>query len=510
MNVNKIKKLVILMTCCLNLTACDNLLDVDSYHVASEDKQWTSLDQNRGALMGVYGLTRAALAEGNTHWLCGELRGGDFTAYNREDLDGIIRSELKGPYDLLKNVSNWSRFYKAINAANLFIEKAPNVLKHDKAYSEATLLKDVSQARALRAFLYFYMARIYGDVPLVLQSYDNGSFPKMERTSVETVLGYAEGELLEVVNTLPLVYGSDSDLYYEGDRSAWSGKLMTRFSAYAILAHIAAWRGNYVDVAIYTDYIISRAGGTDCPNYTSTTNLVSAEGVFATKTADLGINRIVGFNFMGAEAEATVDGHIESLTLAEPYIRKPYPEIYVTKDRLRSIFSEIGDGRYKVDGDTAVYVDNANSEMPIFSKIKVVQDGTGTGHYAVYGSSILFSRLEDICLLRAEALAVLRRGTDAVSDLNKVRTSRGLTGLNFIVNMGGDYEKLIHAVFEERRKELMGEGWRWYDLIREQRLLNCYPKIGEMISNGRIYWPIADDVLEANDKLVQNEYWKDK
>lgn len=105
---------------------------------------------------------------------------------------------------------------------------------------------------------------------------------------------------------------------------------------------------------------------------------------------------------------------------------------------------------------------------------------------------------------------MLRRGTDAVSDLNRVRTSRGLTGLNFIVNMGGDYEKLIHAVFEERRKELMGEGWRWYDLIREQRLLNCYPKIGEMISNGRIYWPIADDVLEANDKLVQNEYWKDK
>ena len=52
--------------------------------------------------MGVYGLTRAALAEGNTHWLCGELRGGDFTAYNRDDLDGIIRSELKGPYDLLK------------------------------------------------------------------------------------------------------------------------------------------------------------------------------------------------------------------------------------------------------------------------------------------------------------------------------------------------------------------------------------------------------------------------
>ena len=69
--------------------------------------------------------------------------------------------------------------------------------------------------------------------------------------------------------------------------------------------------------------------------------MVSAEGVFATKTADLGINRIVGFNFMGAEAEATVDGHIESLTLAEPYIRKPYPEIYVTKDRLRSIFRRL-------------------------------------------------------------------------------------------------------------------------------------------------------------------------
>ncbi len=496
--------------CCLTLTACNDFLDVDSYHVASEDQQWTTLDQNRGALMGVYGLTRAALATENTHWLCGELRGGDFTVYNRTDLGRVRQSDLRGPYESLKTVANWSRFYKAINAANLFIEKAPNVVGKDKAYSENTLEYDVAQARALRAFLYFYMARIWGDVPLIVYSYDNGSFPKMERTPVETILNYAEGEFLAVVNKLPLVYGSSGNLYYNGDKAAWYGKLMTRFSAYAALAHIAAWKGNYLDVAAYADFIIGKGGTTDAPNYTSTVDLVGAQGIFATKTPSLGLNRIIGFNFMATETESTTDGHLESLTLAEPYTRKIYPEIYVSKDSLRSIFSEINDGRFKVDGDTAVYVGNMQSDIPVFCKVKVIQDGSADGDYAVFGSSIIFSRLEDIRLLRAEALAALRRGADALKDLNDIRSRRQLRGLSFSADLGNDYEKLISLIFKERRRELMGEGWRWYDLIREERLLGNHPEIGEMIANGRMYWPVADDVLKANNKLTQNEYWKGK
>lgn len=46
-------------------------------------------------MMGVYGLTRAALADNNTHWICGDLRKGDFTVYKRSDLQAVSDNELE-------------------------------------------------------------------------------------------------------------------------------------------------------------------------------------------------------------------------------------------------------------------------------------------------------------------------------------------------------------------------------------------------------------------------------
>ncbi|MEB3376148.1 hypothetical protein SFC43_34370 [Bacteroides sp. CR5/BHMF/2] len=42
-----------------------------------------------------------------------------------------------------------------------------------------------------------------GDVPLITQSYDNGSFPEMKRTDAQIVLNYVEGELLAVASYYP-------------------------------------------------------------------------------------------------------------------------------------------------------------------------------------------------------------------------------------------------------------------------------------------------------------------
>ena len=113
---------------------------------------------------------------------------------------------------------------------------------------------------------------------------------------------------------------------------------------------------------------------------------------------------------------------------------------------------------------------------PIFKKINVVQNGAGKdGDFAVFGSSILLSRMEDMLLLRAEALAVLNRVDDAVEQLNQLRVKRGLSQVSFKKNFGEDVNKLIDNIFAERRRELIGEGHRWYDLVRwdiAQKVLN--------------------------------------
>lgn len=495
---------------CLFLQSCNDFLDVDPKHAASETQQWKTLEDTRSALMGVYGLTRAALADNNTHWICGDLRKGDFTVYKRSDLQAVSDNELNKPYDLLKKVSNWRRFYAVINAASVFMEKAPRTVELDRSYSEQNLKYDIAQVRALRAFAYFYMVRIWGDVPLVTYSYDNGTFPSMPRTDAQTVLSYAKAELLTAIKDLPYQYGTQTNLYYGSYGAQWQGKLFNKLSAYSVLAHICAWQGNYAEAETYSSFILDHASEINA-KYTSIADLTSETGLFYSNASVKG-SRILGFNFAHNDNEATQSGHLEQLTLAYPLVQKSYPEIYISKDSLFSIFTNFDDLRFGIIDTikySSYYVQNLNEEIPVFSKIKIIQDGSAKDNdFGVFGSSIVFTRLEDITLLRAEALCALNRSTEAVSYLNMVRTNRGLREVSFKKDFGNNRESLIAEIFEERRRELMGEGWRWYDLVRRQKLMKDNETFLRLISSGGIYWPVSEDIITANSQIEQNEFWK--
>src|SRR5690606_6923945 len=149
----------------LVLASCNKIVDIDVYHAASEEEQWSKIEDARTALMGIYGLTRAALVENNGHWLNGDVRGGDFTvtkgARDESQLRAVQDNKLTNPSQILTQFSNWRRFYAAINAAAVFIERAPQIVEKDRSYPKSNLDLDIAQARALRAFNYFYMVRIW-------------------------------------------------------------------------------------------------------------------------------------------------------------------------------------------------------------------------------------------------------------------------------------------------------------------------------------------------------------
>lgn len=498
-----------------SLLSCNKVLDIDPYHAASEEQQWNKIEDARSALMGIYGLTRAALAENNRHWVCGDLREGDFTVRNRTDLKAVVTNNLKKSDALLQGVSNWKGFYAAINAAAIFIEKAPQILDKDRSYAESTLKYDMAQARALRAFNYFYMVRIWGDVPLITQSYDNGSFREFGRSPEKTVLNYAKGELREVIDQLPYQFGTTESQYYSQNPQYWQGMLFNKLSAYALLAHIAAWEGNYADVETYTQFILDNAAQIKA-TFTDIESLTEPTGLFNSETGlEIRGSKIFALNFPFSTrgAEATQSGHLEQWTLAYPFVQKSYPDIYVSKDSLYAIFADMDDLRFGIDTATHLYrtsyITNMNAEIPVFKKINVIQNGSSKdGDYAVFGSAIVFTRLEEISLLRAEALVALNRGAEAVDPYNDVRLTRGFGQQSYKKDFGQDDQKLLDAIFEERRKELMGEGWRWYDQIRRQKILQDNPTLLALIQNGGIYWPLAQEVLNNNTQLSQNNYWK--
>ncbi len=496
---------ILLVVIGMNIS-CKKGLDIESGRLAKEESHWTSLQDTRSGLMATYSLMRSAMAENNAHWLWGELRAGDFSATNRSDLKVIINQDLKASFPLLQQITTWRGFYAVINSASLLIERSPEVLKADVRYTEPNYKVDVAQARALRAFAYFYMVRIWGDVPLITSSHD-GSFQMKSRTEQSKVLSYAESELIAAAKDLPYIYGEENNevlpgFYYGYGVDRWRGALLTKISAYALLAHIAAWQSHYIDVSVYTDFIMTNYAKAGI-GYSTTTQLTAADGIFNGQSN----SQVISFGFSDVYGESTANGHIEQLVLAAPLIARQTPDLYVSKDSISSVFTDLNDQRFGLDTISGLprtnYFVNYSGEIPVFSKIKVLRGGSTNGNFAIYSSNIIFTRLEELVLLRAEALAVLNQRLDAITLLNIVKKSRGVATITDAPN-----RDIILEIFSERRRELMGEGWRWYDQIRYHKIQNNNPAFMRLISEEGIYWPIAKEVLNANNKLEQNSYWK--
>ncbi len=493
------------------MSGCKKYLDVQSSRLTKEKDFWHSIEDVRSNLFGIYGLLRAAMVNENGYWLMGDVRMGDFKGTGRQDIRAIRQNELNFNSPVIQDLANWRRFYAVIDNANLFLENAHRVLEEDPRYTEANYRVDMAQARALRAFTYFYIVRIWGDVPFITASED-GSFVRKKRTDFHKILAFATSELLKAAKDLPYVYGSNSDPilkgdYYNADNARWTGVLINKVSAYAILAHIAAWEGNYVDAAVYAEYVMSNYIKVDA-DYVPTEVLTGVSGLFFGHNA----NQLFSIVSPWSHREGNVNGHIEDLTLASPITSKNKPDIYVTKDSILSIFHLEGDQRFRIDSTgkpQSTYFTNYEGVLPIFSKIKIIRNGTTDGSFAVFSSALVFTRVEEMALLDAEALTVLSKNQGsnssirqrAIDRLNAVRKERGLP--RYLSSDG----TLINAIFQERRRELMGEGWRWYDQVRHHRITRNNPEFNELLDGGGIYWPIATEVLEKNPQLVQNKFW---
>lgn len=509
---NRIANLVtVLLLTALTGTGCRKILNVEASNLINEENAWTSLNDARAALLGTYGLLRTALAENEANWLYGELRGDVYKALNRPDLQAVIDGKLKQSYNLLNEVSNWRKFYAVINAANLFIERSGTVLQKDPQYTKLNNEVDIAQMKAIIGITYFYMVRIWGDVPLVTQSYD-GTFPKLPRSQARAVLKYAEEQLKAAAPVLPYVYGDVlaayfPGKYYGGDLGKWAGALVTRNAAYAYLAHIAAWDNRYLDASVYADFVISNAGLSGI-NASTTNTLTRSDGFFLNQNS----NQVFSLGFSALDAESTPTGHIENLTLANPLIPRANPLVYIPDTRIVDIFNETGDERFYVDSTGkahSFYFSKSASNLLIFSKIKVI--GTGgvqqntagqnTNVITTYSSPVVFTRLEELKLLKAEALTVLGQLDDALDLLNGLRNARNLKLLTTT-------DHLLENVFHERQRELMGEAWAWYDQIRYKQIKNNDPAFNALRQAGGIYWPVSQDVIDRNPLIEQTTYWK--
>jgi hypothetical protein len=494
--------ITVLLAAALLTSACRRTLEVDPTHLVPEQHMWTTKNDARSAVFGAYGLFRAALADNNAWLAYGELRAGDFSSAARSDLNALATNQLNATSPALEQWKSWRRFYAVVAQTNLCLEKLPLVHEQDFRYTLEEQKLDIANVRFMRALTYFYLVRIWGDVPL-LNNTGDGSFSPVKRVSQDTVLAVASQDALTALADLPWNYSEISpempSPYWSQPGSVWKGILGTKGAAYTLLAHIAAWKGDYLSAEAYARQAMdNKAKGNY--NFADIATLTADGGTFGGQGPDV----IFALPFNNIYQESSASGHIENWTLADPYISRVTPDIYVSNDTILRIFNEPGDGRFKVtEGGVSAgnYFSGFGNPMPVFTKIKQMSI-TGNDPLRMFQSAIVIFRYEELVLLRAEALLFLGKTEDAIQQLNSVRGQRGLP--DYTAAQG----PLSNAILQERRRELLGEGWRWYDLVRFEKLGAFTGLQPADIARGAQWWPVAADVLSSSPQIGQNKFWQ--
>jgi hypothetical protein len=132
-------------------------------------------------------------------------------------------------------------------------------------------------------------------------------------------------------------------------------------------------------------------------------------------------------------------------------------------------------------------------------------------------------RLADQYLLYAEALNKKGDLANALKYLNLIHVRAGLPA--YTAAQFTTMAAMENAILQERQYELFGEGKRWFDLVRTDKVYEVMDPImisrqifqgaaqtgfGVDKSDKRKYlWPLHRNVLNANPLLVQNPPYTD-
>lgn len=162
-NIFKSINLLTLALVLLALSSCTNFLTIED----PEDKTiregyYNSAQRIEQAVIGIYIDFRRALLNNRAYLMYGEARSGDLMV-DANAYEFVVAQQLKAEQAELIQLTDWEYFYDVINNANQVLQIINEVESDVLTEYEYNLYK--GEAQALKSFAYFYLARIWGDVP---------------------------------------------------------------------------------------------------------------------------------------------------------------------------------------------------------------------------------------------------------------------------------------------------------------------------------------------------------
>ena len=510
------KKITLYLLIALFLTStqsCNDLLDQEPVSITHPDVFWVNQSNAEQALSGAYGLLKYALTIQSNFLFWGEITGMTFMN-SRNWIANYI--EGSGNYVLAYRPysRNWKDLYRTANWANT-IEGYVAEMPDDVFTSVKDKNRIIGEAAFIRAISYFYLTKVWGDVPIVTESVESsdqlvgedGFIVRVPRSSEKEVLDHALAAVDKAIENLD--YSTPGDPYW--------AITANKASAEALKAHLTLWyasrdndNNEMIQKCIEAATSVINNSNAELVDYVT-------EGVDGfddmcwgqSKTGLFEINFDAGMNESFRMTEG--DNSFTGLTLNYPIWktkntnRSPYidPDFYGNE-----FMAQDEDHVNDVRKDLFFYEYSKPDDSFLMKYSHQSQDPNSEDPYAQFlESNLLIFRLADIYLLRAEANAKLGNGTASVQDLNLIRSKANVP----VYTGATDRASLMKAIFEERAIEFVGEGHAGFDRIRMDYYFEGVPWMNQgRITKKGYFWPIDPSVISVNPSIVQTEYWRGK
>ncbi|WDF69626.1 RagB/SusD family nutrient uptake outer membrane protein [Sphingobacterium oryzagri] len=498
----------------LLFSACEKQLENVLINDTYSNVYWKSQSDVEAALNGTYSLFRRSLTTNQAFFVWGDLPIGKLITNDNTNQSGIYSGNFTTPYRE-DGVHNWTNWYRIVNLANLLIKKIPDI--PESAFVEGQKKQLLGQAYFMRSLSYFYMTRVWGDVPLQIEPVETAEDAVIKGTT-------ASSEILDLV--IQDAQKASSLMSWESVEQS-GRRRANKGAALALLAHATAFQNDYAKTIVYSDSLINQSG-----LYALQTG-GTVKDLFKTATARENI-----FVVTAKDAENESSGNTGNLstnsimfiTLSNiRYTGFPMatPLYFTDATRYNSLYDAPADLRrndfFEQFDAGPVNADNAQgvNRYSLIKYANFVYRNAATFSDVRAESNIIIFRLADIMLLKAEALNYLNRDGEARAAVNTVRARSNAPALHSTLSGTA----LLTEILKERQRELIGEGHAYFDIVR-----NIWKRSGSadfrFNPSALLPWslggtntnedrfalkgyrfPIHNIALNANKEITQIPYW---
>jgi starch-binding outer membrane protein, SusD/RagB family len=501
----------------VSVSSCKKWLDLQPQDGIIKEEFWKTKEQVKAAVFGiyssmlegptgVYGRTTYVPSLSEQLFVWGEGRADNIGPSTFTSIDDI---DLMNVNIQPVNVNaNWRPFYRTINFCNTVIQKAPEVLSNDNTFTQTQLDNYLSEALTVRALMYFYLVRSFGDAPLkTTATLSDEDIKPLAKSPKDSILSQIVADLQEAEAKAITTYG---------DPASDKGRV-TKYVVNAIQADVYLWMDRYVDCVTACDKIIS----------SQRFGLIRGATVNG-PTIDYNPNWFSTLYYNGNSNEGVFELQFDEQKL-NPYFTmfstsSNTPRWLAASDLMDRVFTVdfTNDQNYDMRAD-GVSVRAATTAIWKYTGVTNTTQRTFPQSFAHW----FFYRYADILLMKAEALNEQGQGQAALDLVYTIRKRANALLATDLTPSPSDKNLIQDFILQERAREFCFEGKRWYDVLRNAKR-NNYQRLSILLNMIAIsvpsnlqqsaqakmqdknahYLPLYLTELQTNKLLVQNPFYR--